>query len=99
MWPPPLGRTQELCHRQPLGIHEQYCKNDFLPRFGNANNTATHWAFVSEHCKEKSSRSLTAENSITDPVAFLRDSLSYVGITEHFLESVCLLLYQVRHHT
>jgi hypothetical protein len=86
---------QELCHRQPLGIHAAYCQGTFLPKYGNANSTAVQAAFVAEHCTELVSRSLTAANGVAEPLAFLSSQLSFFGVTEHFLESVCLLLYQL----
>ena len=86
---------QELCRRVPLGVHAPYCKTYFLPRFGDANRTSTQLAFVDMHCTERATRSLSALNGIQDPLAFLSEQLSFVGITEHFLESICLLLFQL----
>ena len=85
---------QSLCHRKPLGFHADYCNTHFLPKFGAVNNTATHVAFVAKHCTELASRSLTAANGIPDARRFLLQTAKFVGITEHFLESVCLFLYQ-----
>ena len=73
----------------------RYCRDVFLPRFGAVNNSATHEAFVETQCTERASRSLTPRNGIDDPVRFLQRNISFVGIHELFLESVCLLLHQV----
>lgn len=85
---------QALCHRSPLGFHQEYCERHFLPRFGAFNRSATHAAFVAAHCTELASRSLSPANGIADPTTFLLQTARFVGVTEHFLESVCLFLYQ-----
>jgi uncharacterized membrane protein YgcG len=86
---------QSLCHRSPLGFHAEYCNRYFLPKYGDVQNPATHVAFAAAHCTEVTSRSLTAANGIPDARRFLLQTVKFVGITEHFLESVCLFLYQV----
>ena len=72
--------AQELCHRRPLGVHEAYCRDVFLPRFGAVNETSTHRAFVEAHCSDRATRSLTPANGIDDPLSFLQQNVSFVGI-------------------
>ena len=78
-----------------IASFNRYCRDVFLPRFGAVNDSATHEAFVQAQCTERASRSLTPLNGIDDPVRFLQRNVSFVGVHELFLESVCLLLHQV----
>ena len=87
---------QALCHRPRMEYHSGYCHGYFLPRFGAFNRSSTHVAFAEQYCREHTSRSLSAENGIHGPPhRFALEKLHFFGITEHFLESLCLFLYQV----
>ena len=49
------------------------------------------------HCSDRLARSLVPSNGIDDALSFLTYNVSFVGVQEHFLESMCLLLHQVWH--
>ena len=89
---------QSLCHRHELArypYHHKYCTAHFLPKFGAVNDSAAHRAFAEAHCAEHVTRGLTRENGILDdPLPFVLSKLTFFGITERFLPSLCLFLYQ-----
>ena len=89
---------QSLCHRHELArypYHHKYCTAHFLPKFGAVNDSAAHRAFAAEHCAEHVTRGLTPENGMADgPLHFVLSKLTFFGITERFLPSLCLFLYQ-----
>ena len=88
---------QALCHRPQMEYHRRYCHGYFLPRFGAVNASATHAAFADRYCAEHASRTLGVANGVrVSAQRFVLQTFPFFGITEHFLESLCLFLYQVQ---
>lgn len=88
---------QALCRRSPLDGHTSFCRDYFLPKFGLAekmNDTSAHAAFVAEHCTEHVTRSLVVANGVPSARLLFTRRFAFFGMQEHFLESVCLFLWQ-----
>lgn len=89
---------QALCHRRQLSRYpyqHKYCVEHFLPKYGAINDSATHRAFAHEYCADFMTRGLVATNGMPEGATnFLTSKLSFFGISERFLPSLCLFLFQ-----